>query len=144
MTSVDITHILLHLTCLEWPPAYVLTHPSVNNRNLNREGKAETKLMTNLVMTMSVWAWSLLLTSVKLNSRKTGAEYMSGKGTDLGSPSVSWTRWSLSSIICVGPPPPSPKPNSTALWLALPLSLLCLTVFTSWGQRKTQINVSFD
>lgn len=58
--------------------------------------------------------------------------------TDLGSPSVSRTRRSLSIICCVGPPPPSPKPNRAALWLALPLSLLFFTVLTSCGPKRTQ------
>lgn len=56
--------------------------------------------------------------------------------TNFGSPSVFLIRCSLSSISCVGPPPPSPKPNNTALWLALPLSLLFFTVFTSCGKRE--------
>lgn len=64
------------------------------------------------------------------------SESSCGTGTDLGSPSVSWSRCSLSSINWDGPPPPSPNPNSNAPWFTLPLSLLFLTVFTSCQQRK--------
>lgn len=76
-----------------------------------------------------IWPWFFLMMN---------AELRRGTGTNLGSPSVSWRRCSLSSISWVGPPPPSPWPNNTALWLALPLSLLFFTVFTSCRQIRAR------
>lgn len=66
-------------------------------------------------------------------------ERLKAKGTvglrepwpDLGSPSVSRSRFKRSTMVWVGPPPPSPKPKRKALWLVRPLSRFLVTVFST-------------
>lgn len=70
-------------------------------------------------------------------------ERLKAKGTvglrepwpDLGSPSVSRSRFKRSTMVWVGPPPPSPKPKRKALWLVRPLSRFLVTVFSTWIGR---------